>query len=252
MKNKRLNYGLLCAAIAFLLLAVGVPLFISSSNKSVEVVRVTSHITKGEMITADMVEIAKVGAANLPTSVMTELDDVVGKYAVVDFLGNEMVLSTHVNETPLTTDLSALPSNKFAISFTVQSFAAGVSDKLLAGDIIRVYHVTSADGSSKKVSNTIEELQYVKVLAVTNADGQDIQSEKVNEEGETVVNHASTITILATQEQAELLARLEYDGNLHAALVYRGDAENVQKYVDKQDALLKEIAASANKEANNG
>ena len=52
---------------------------------------------------------------------------------------------------------------------------------------------------------------------------------------------ASTITVLATPEQARLLAELEQTGKLHAALVFRGDSTQAQKFLDEQQKVLEEL-----------
>ncbi len=41
--------------------------------------------------------------------------------------------------------------------------------------------------------------------------------------------------------QANILAELEADGDIHAALVYRGTAENAAEFIKAQEAVLSEI-----------
>ena len=54
---------------------------------------------------------------------------------------------------------------------------------------------------------------------------------------------ASTITVLVTTEQARLLAELEQEGSIHAALVYRGNRENAGKFLEEQARVLEELYA---------
>ena len=54
---------------------------------------------------------------------------------------------------------------------------------------------------------------------------------------------ASAITVLATQEQATLLAELEQTGSIHVALVFRGDSTTAQKFLDEQNKVLEELLA---------
>lgn len=49
--------------------------------------------------------------------------------------------------------------------------------------------------------------------------------------------------MLATQEQATLLAELEQTGSIHAALVFRGDSTTAQKFLDEQNKVLEELLA---------
>ena len=47
--------------------------------------------------------------------------------------------------------------------------------------------------------------------------------------------------MLATPEQARLLAELEQTGKLHAALVFRGDNTQAEKFLDEQQKVLEEL-----------
>ena len=84
------------------------------------------------------------------------------------------------------------------------------------------------------------ELQYVEIIATTASSGTDnnVQEERSDSEDAEL---ASTITVLATPEQARLLAELEQTGKLHAALVYRGGSENARKFLDEQGKVLEEL-----------
>ena len=52
-----------------------------------------------------------------------------------------------------------------------------------------------------------------------------------------------------TTEQAKVLAELEQDSELHLALVYRGTPENAAKFIEAQDALIEELYAEPDPEA---
>ena len=84
------------------------------------------------------------------------------------------------------------------------------------------------------------ELQYMEIIATTASSGADNNVQEEPEDGEDA-ELASTITVLATPEQARLLAELEQTGKLHAALVYRGGSENAQKFLDEQRKVLEEL-----------
>ena len=83
------------------------------------------------------------------------------------------------------------------------------------------------------------ELQYVEIIATTLSDGTD--SDMQEEEDDAGL--ASTITVLVTPEQARLLAELEQEGSIHAALVYRGNRENAGKFLEEQARVLEELYA---------
>ena len=47
----------------------------------------------------------------------------------------------------------------------------------------------------------------------------------------------STVTLLVSEEQAVILAELEKKGTIHLSLVYRGDRENAEKFIEAQKKL---------------
>ena len=157
----------------------------------------------------------------------------VGQYAATDLVSAATVLQGNVSKTPISSDavLSQLPSGKVAISFTVKSLASGLSDKLQAGDIIRIYHF-------KDASEAVPELQYVKVLAVTDSKGGDIDKTKPVVEEEDEEQLSATVLVQVTPAQAKILTQLENDGNIHVALVFRGNTKTADELIAKQDELL--------------
>jgi pilus assembly protein CpaB len=127
------------------------------------------------------------------------------------------------------------------MSVSIRNFSDGLSGKLSKGDIISFL---SVDAQSKK-SEQIPELNYVYVMAITSSEGmdKDDKAEEGDASGGSVM--PSTITVLVSGKQAELLGQTEETGRLWALLAYRGGRENAQKFLDKQDAYN---AASAKKE----
>ena len=92
----------------------------------------------------------------------------------------------------------------------------------------------------KRKTLVLPELQYVEIIATTASSGTDNDVQADVEDGEEQ-ELASTITVLATPEQARLLAELEQTGKLHAALVFRGDSTQAEKFLDEQQKVLEEL-----------
>ena len=57
-----------------------------------------------------------------------------------------------------------------------------------------------------------------------------------------------TVTLLVTPMQANILAELEAEGEIHISLVYRGTSENAQKFISAQESLLEELTSENEKE----
>lgn len=239
MKNilkNRIVVGLACI-IAALIICFGLtPMFNDALTSTAEIVRVNTEIRQGDQITAKMVTTAEVGGYNLPSSVVYRMEDVVGKYANADLFKGDYILAGKLSDTPQLKNeyLTGLDGTNRAISVTIKSFAAGLSGKLERGDIVSLI---ASDVGDLRETLIPAELQYVEIIATTLSDGTD--SDMQEEEEDTGL--ASTITVLVTPEQARLLAELERDGNIHAALVYRGGSENAQQFLDEQARVLEEL-----------
>jgi pilus assembly protein CpaB len=242
MKNllkNRIVVGLICIITALVICFGLTPMFNDALKSKVEIVRVSTEIKKGDEITPKMVTTVEVGGYNLPSNVVYKVEDIIGKYANTDLYKGDYVLESKLSDTPMLKNeyLTKLDGTNRAISVTIKSFAAGLSGKLEKGDIVSL--IASDVGEQRKTLIPTE-LQYMEIIATTASSGTDNNVQEEPENGEDA-ELASTITVLATPEQARLLAELEQTGKLHAALVYRGGSENAQKFLDEQAKVLAEL-----------
>lgn len=246
--RNRTVIGVLCILLALVICFGVTPLFSRSASEKAEIVRVTADIKEGDEITAEMIQTIEVGAYNLPSGIMTEKDEVVGKYATADLKVGDYILASKLSNEPAAENayLYNLDGTKQAISVTIKSFATGLSGKLESGDIVSVL-VADYQGMGETVIPP--ELQYVEVISVTASSGYDANTgEAVEDEKEL----PSTVTLLVTTEQAKVLAGLEQESELHLALVYRGAPENADEFIAAQDALIEELYAEPEAEAAEG
>jgi pilus assembly protein CpaB len=237
MKNilrNRTVLGLISIVMALIICFGLTPLFNKAMQEKVDIVRVTKDIKKGDLITKDMIQTMSVGGYNLPNEVIKNQENIIGKYALADFCKGDYILSTKLSNEPLTEHayLYNLDGIKRAISITIKSFAAGLSGKLEHGDIVSI--IASDYGEFRKTMIP-NELQYVQVLAVTASSGQDRTYQEMKDEDQEL---PSTVTLLVNQEQAKLLAELEEKSKIHVALVYRGDIETSNKFLEEQDKVF--------------
>ena len=235
--NSRYVYALLSILLAAVIAFVAIPTVTAATNGKAEVLRVTQSIQRGEQIKAEKVAVVEVGAYNLPPNAATKVEDVAGLYAAADFEPGDFLLSTKVSETPISSDvtLDQIPSGKLAVSVTVKTQAAGLSDKLQKGDIVRVYHY-------KEEAAEPPELQFVKVLSVSDAGGNDVDyTRPIDEDSDEARPQTATVTLLASPEQALLLTAYENDGTIQLALVSRGSETLAEKLLAQQDETIEEI-----------
>lgn len=233
MKNRTI-IGVICMVLAVVMTFAVAPLVNKLTSDTTEVVRLNTDIKQGSQITAEQLETVKVKKDTLPSGIVTNKSDIIGKYAA-----SQLYTGDYLTETKLSGDsntasdvLASLDGSKVAVSVTIDTFAAGLSGKLQNGDIISLIIVDKNSGKASIPG----ELKYMKVITTTTAGGIDQDSIVKNEDGSYEI--PSTITVLANTEQAKLLAKYEGDTDMTAALVYRGTAENAKKFLDKQDAFF--------------
>lgn len=249
LKNRTV-LGVICIALALIICFAITPLFNASKSSTMRIVRVKNDLKIGQEITAKDIEVVEVGAYNLPSEVVKKSETVVGKYAATEMFKGEYVLAAKISDTPASENayLYGLTGEKRAISITIPSFAGGLSGKLISGDIVSVIAVDYRETGETRVP---DELQYVEVIAVTDKKGNDEETTTIKPDGEEETSLPETVTLLVTPEQANILAELEAQGEIHVALVYRGTAENAQKFVDAQEKFLEELKAEKGNEKEN-
>ena len=240
LKNRTV-LGVVCIALSLIICFAITPLFNAAKENTTEIVRMKKDVKIGQEITEKDVEIVEVGAYNLPADVLKKSEDVVGKYVSSELLAGEYVLPGKISDTPASENayLYNLTGEKRAISVTIPSFAGGLSDKIISGDIVSVIAVDYRESGETVVP---DELQYVEVIAVTDKEGYDEDEVVVTADGEEEPDLPETVTLLVTPAQGNILAELEADGEIHLSLVYRGTSENAQKFIAAQEKLLNELA----------
>ena len=240
LKNRTV-LGVVCIALSLIICFAITPLFNAAKENTTEIVRMKKDVKIGQEITEKDVEIVEVCAYNLTADVLKKSEDVVGKYVSSELLAGEYVLPGKISNTPASENayLYNLTGEKRAISVTIPSFAGGLSGKIISGDIVSVIAVDYRESGETVVP---DELQYVEVIAVTDKEGYDEDEVVVTTDGEEEPDLPETVTLLVTPAQANILAELEADGEIHLSLVYRGTSENAQKFIAAQEKLLNELA----------
>ena len=241
MKNRTV-IGIICMILAVAITFGVAPMVNRMMGDTTTVIRLSVNIKQGAQITAEQIETAEVKTDTLPTGVITQKSEVIGKYAVSAlYAGDYFTAAKLTGESNSAEDVFAsLDGSKIAVSITIDTFAAGLSGKLQNGDVISVI-VTNKDSGSAVIP---AELKYIKVITTTTAGGIDKDSIVKNEDGSYEL--PSTVTVLVSTEHAKLLAKYEENSTLQTALVYRGDRATAQQFLDKQDEFLKTVGGAAN------
>lgn len=238
--NSRFLYGVLSILLAAIIAFIAIPTITKKTSSTTEIVRITTLVTRGSIITSENIELIEVGDYNIPQTIARTPADIIGTYAAADLFPGDYILPEKVSAVPLSSDpsLNDIPDGMIAISISTQSLATGLSDKLQRNDIIRFYHYD--DNNVAEPVSDIPELRFVKVLSISDSKGLDIDYTTPPAEEEER-QQTATITILATPEQAILLTRYEYEGILHAALISRGNEKLSTELLKRQADILTAI-----------
>lgn len=244
LKNRTV-IGVICIMLSLLICFGLTPLFNKGISQKTEIVRVAKEIKVGDEITKDMVQVVEVGSFNLPENIIRTKDNVIGKYATSDLGIGDYILNTKLSDIPATENayLYNLDGSKQAMSITIKSFANGLSGKLQSGDIVSVI---APDYKKQGTTVIPPELKYVEVISVTASSGFDANTGEQGIEDEREL--PSTVTLLISPEQGNILAELEADSKPHLSLVYRGTPENSKKFIEVQEGIIEELYSEPEEE----
>lgn len=234
-KNKTL-VGIICVALAIVTILVVSPAIQRMTMDTTKIVRVTNNITQGTKLTKDNTEVVEVSGYNLPSGLIKNSNDVIGKYATCDMKAGDYFMKSKLTESGDGTDevlRNLYKQGKQAFSFDIKDFSSSLSGKLQKGDIVRLYH---QDSKSSNVF-TPNECQYLYVITATTSKGIDTQDTKAKDDGSKDL--PSTVTVIVNDEQAKVLQKCKTNGENSFSLIYRGNSETAKRYVDMQDEFFK-------------
>lgn len=234
MKNRTI-IGIICIIVAVIISFVIAPLINNVTSGAVSTVRLNQDVKQGSVITETMLEEIEINKDALSKDSISEKSHIVGKFAASNLYSGDVITKAKLTEDGNTADdvFSSLDGSNVAISVTVDSLASGLSGKLQNGDIVS-FIITRNDTNQ---ATTPPQLRYMKVVTTTTADGIDKNEIIKNDDGSFEL--PSTITVLANNEQAKLLAEYEGTTNIHVALVYRGDKDTANKFLNIQNDYFK-------------
>ena len=98
--KSRTVLGVICIVVSLAICFGVTPLFNEKISERVEIVRVVKNIKIGDKITGDMVKTVEVGSLNLPSEVMKNKENVIGKYASADMVPGDYIINSKVADEP--------------------------------------------------------------------------------------------------------------------------------------------------------
>lgn len=242
MKNRTL-IGIVCIAIAVVMVFAVSPLINRVSEQKETVVRVVNNVAKGSLIKTTDLEEVKMAKNMLPDRAIGSAQVAAGEdiYASVDLQKGDVLTGNKFTKDAdgIEMALMSLPDNKVAMTCSINSINS-LNGKLKAGDIV------SLCVTKDKITTIPLAFKYVKVLTTTTSGGIDEDQVQKKEDGSFA--QPSTVTLMLTPRQAALLASYK-SANVRYMLVHRGDDDKSAALLAEEDKYLEGLETAAQEAA---
>lgn len=235
-QTSRILLAILAICLSVFIIFIIVPKMQDNAIEEVTVFVAKDNILQGRLLTEENITEMQIAKKYVPENAITEKDQILGQYAATnmtagDYFFANKISGTSSNPSEWTTELDP---EHVAISFTIRNFAAGLSAKIQADDIISIIALEKNEDHPTIPA----ELTYVRVLAVTANTAEEYVASKENQEDKLL---PVSITIMATPEQAIKVAELDMNGNIYVALVSRDEPERAKALLSAQEEVLKNM-----------
>ena len=199
-------------------------------NEKVEVYSVKKNITKGTQILEDMIvkkDVSKFGIAN---DVVYDKSEIIGKYAITDLFEGDILRKIRINDKiPYEFEyLSNLNDDEYAYTIKIDESRNALSSRIRSGDVVTIIAIDNESQENKAVIP--DELKYIEVMAVINAEMTDVKDKKD-------INNNNDITSIIVKargnEQLCRLAEANSKSDISIALVCRDDDEKKEELLYK-------------------
>ena len=225
----RVLIGALCLALAAAVAFVLLPRMFASQSATERVIRAVQDVPAGTLITKEMITESEVGGYGLPSDVVRDAADAVGKVAAEPLYGGEYLsgrrLVTEAEYAASRAALTKLGAGVNLVTIEVPSGSAGVAGVLRAGDLADVYEyrVTENEEGEKEAAAALR-MRGLYVQDVLNRNMQSLSElDRLKEqlpEGDTTNFDFAPVYVVFRCAQPEILTliELEREDALHLAL----------------------------------
>lgn len=220
------------------------PIYSQAVEKKDIVVRIKKNISAGSQIQTDDIEEVNVGVFNMSDKIIKRKADVVGKYAKTQLYAGMYIVNDSLSQVAIKQDLylNDLPNDKYAISVTVHNFAAGLSSKLLQGDLVSAV-VKRRDDDGIMICEIPDSLMYMEVLSTTEENGEDKQvvPNTPDDKKDKSKERLATVTLLVNKYQAAELSAYEGEAVIHLALKCRNNERQKAELLKIQEYYFEDL-----------
>ena len=213
--QNKIFVGVICIIIAALFAFLFLPMINRGKSNTEKVFVLRSPVKEGAQIEESMIMEKEVGSYGLPKSTVKKKDEIVGKFSTCTITPDDIITESKLSEYVTSQELAnVMDRNMKLVTVSLDSVAAAVGNNLKPGDVVSIY------GYSNNEVVVYDELKTIEVYSVENKNAEKLDDIENDEEAEHI---ASTITLIASQVQAEKLIHAEYSGKVHAVFVRRRD-----------------------------
>ena len=217
--KSRLYYAVACFSLSVILLFIAVPILSHRLYPKIQAVRITRSLEQGEQLTSKDLEVVEIGALDLPEGIELTMNDVIGRYAAVELVKEDVLFSAKISQLPLDGDhpKNILPEGSAVQLLTLKMIEGSEYPIPETGDVVKLNRFRDR-------LMDIPELQFVRILSVVPAEKDD----------ETV-----SVTVSVNEEQQKYI-RSHKDEIFYASVIVRSNEELAEKLLTEQKAYFEE------------
>ncbi len=217
--RSRLYYAIGCFILSVVLLFIAVPVLTHRLYPKIQAVKVIRPMDKGEQLTREDIAPIEIGVLELPKGIELTAEDVLGRYAAVELVKDDVLFSDKLSQLPLDGDLpkNILPEGNISQLITMKMITGSEYPVPQTGDVVKL------NGFQGKLID-IPQLQFVRVLSVILPE----------EDSENV-----TVTVSLNEEQQKYIRRHKEDV-FYTSVIVRSNEELAEKLLAEQKLYFEE------------
>lgn len=217
--KSRLYYAVISFILSGILLLIAVPLLSHRLYPKIPAVRVIHSMEKGEQLTEDDIEPIEVGALVLPEGIELTAEDVIGRYAAVELVKDDVLFGAKLSQLPLDGEFpkSILSKENTAVLIRLKMIEGSEYPVPETGNVVKLNRFRD------KLMD-IPELQFVRILSVVPPERED---------------DVVSVTVSLNEAQMQYMKRQKEDV-FYASVLVRSNEELAEKLLAEQELFFKE------------